>query len=115
MGWGLSVDNQQEINSYRAMGEAQYVQQHARMASAIIRSNPKEFMERSIKRMYFFWASTPHPLAKSAFLEIPSRISLLLLEHHRPARLGAWPSRKKFPQQSCSPVPSCFFPSSTMP
>jgi hypothetical protein len=69
MGWGLSVATQRELNSYRTMGEAAYVQEHGRMAFANIRSNPREFVERSIKRLYFFWASTPHPLAKSAFLE----------------------------------------------
>ena len=69
MGWGLSVDTQNELQSYRAMGEARYVHEHGRMAAANIRSNPAEFIERSIKRMYFFWASTPHPLGRSAFLE----------------------------------------------
>jgi len=69
MGWGLSVATQRELRSYAAMGELRYVQEHKQMAFANIRRNPREFMELSLKRCYFFWASTPHPLGKSAFLE----------------------------------------------
>jgi 4-amino-4-deoxy-L-arabinose transferase-like glycosyltransferase len=69
MGWGVSVTSQRDLQAYRELGEVRYVKEHAEMARAEIRSDPKRFIELSIRRFYFFWASVPHPVERSPMLE----------------------------------------------
>jgi 4-amino-4-deoxy-L-arabinose transferase-like glycosyltransferase len=69
MPWGTSVTSQTDLRRYTELGEVQYVKERSEMAKAYIAAQPKRFAELSLKRFYFFWASVPHPLEHSPWIE----------------------------------------------
>jgi hypothetical protein len=85
------------------MGEVDYAQMRGRLAKKYIERNPGLFFRNSLKRLYFFWISVPHPsdqawyieavrVANFAFASIAGLFGLVLaLKRHKPAAwLFAW-------------------------
>lgn len=58
-----------QLRLYKAMGELPYAKLRGDLAKAVIRENPKHFLVLSLKRLYYFWFSVPHPFDKGAVAE----------------------------------------------
>jgi 4-amino-4-deoxy-L-arabinose transferase-like glycosyltransferase len=67
--WGVIIASKPDLARYTSIGEPRYVKELGDRAKLLIRQNPGRFTQLTIKRIYFFWVSVPHPLAKSAVLE----------------------------------------------
>jgi hypothetical protein len=67
--WGHIVDSQRDLINYRQLGEFRYVSNLGTVAKNYIVSHPARFAALTLKRIYFFWASIPHPLSRHAFSE----------------------------------------------
>jgi 4-amino-4-deoxy-L-arabinose transferase-like glycosyltransferase len=52
-----------QFHAYARMGELAYAKMRGDAAKALIRANPNHFAIVTLKRIYFFWAGTPHPEA----------------------------------------------------
>ena len=92
-----------QLRLYKKLGEVEYAQMRGRAAKKYIESHPGLFLRNSLKRLYFFWISVPHPTDKAwyieavrvvnfAFASIAGLFGLALsLKHHKPAAwLFAW-------------------------
>ena len=92
-----------QLRLYKEMGEVDYAQMRGRLAKKYIESDPGLFLRNSIKRLYFFWVSVPHPTGDKWYIE-PARVAnfafasiaglfglALALKRHKPAAwLFAW-------------------------
>ena len=63
-----------QLRLYKQMGEVAYAQMRGRLAWNYIRSDPGLFVRNSIKRLYFFWVSVPHPTGDAWYVE-PVRVA----------------------------------------
>ena len=63
---------------YVQLGEIAYVKQRGELATAWIRAHPEHFAALSLKRLYFFWASVPHPSDKHWFLDFVRQVNYCL-------------------------------------
>jgi 4-amino-4-deoxy-L-arabinose transferase-like glycosyltransferase len=63
---------------YVQLGEIVYVKQRGQLAKAWISANPARFAALSLERLYFFWASVPHPSDKHWFLDLIRQINYCL-------------------------------------
>lgn len=54
---------------YRQMGEIAYSKSRGALAAGYIRENPERFILLCLKRIYYFWASVPHPSVDSPWTE----------------------------------------------
>src|SRR6185437_10826289 len=92
-----------QLRLYKKLGEVEYAQMRGRAAKKYIESHPGLFLRNSLKRLYFFWISVPHPTDKAwyieavrvvnfAFASIAGLFGLALsLKRHKPAAwLFAW-------------------------
>jgi 4-amino-4-deoxy-L-arabinose transferase-like glycosyltransferase len=59
-----------QLRLYARMGEVAYVKMRGDAANAFIASDPGLFVTDIVKRVYFFWASVPHPESKPG-VEVP--------------------------------------------
>jgi 4-amino-4-deoxy-L-arabinose transferase-like glycosyltransferase len=92
-----------QMRLYKQLGEVDYAKMRGRMARNYIASDPALFVRNSLKRVYFFWVSVPHPTGDKWYLE-PFRVAnfafaslaglfglTLALKRHIPAAwLFAW-------------------------
>jgi 4-amino-4-deoxy-L-arabinose transferase-like glycosyltransferase len=60
-----SKDPQHQL--YARLGELSYSRERGDLAKAWIHQHPAQFAALSLKRLYFFWASVPHPQTKRVF------------------------------------------------
>lgn len=67
--YGGIVAAQPDIRELQAVGEVRYVARLGQKAKQYIALHPGHFVRLTIKRIYFFWVSIPHPLGNKAFLE----------------------------------------------
>ena len=51
----------EQFRQYAALGEVAYVRQRGQLADITITHTPGLFLRNTLKRVYFFWASVPHP------------------------------------------------------
>jgi hypothetical protein len=92
-----------QLRLYIQMGEVRYVAMRSAAAQAVIRADPAHFLADTGRRVYFFWFSVPHPIARHAFDETGRVLSYgfitlcgffglaLALVRHKPlAGLFAW-------------------------
>ncbi|MHB1795308.1 MAG: ArnT family glycosyltransferase [Acidobacteriaceae bacterium] len=92
-----------QLRLYKKMGEVAYAQMRGRLAWNYIEGDPGLFLRNSLKRLYFFWISVPHPtggkwyiepfrVANFAFASIAGLFGLALaLKRRKPAAwLFAW-------------------------
>ena len=93
------VERDPETMRYEALGEITWVREQGAKAKAYIDAHPAHFAFITLKRIYFYWVSVPHPDERSpwgeffrelnyCFLSITSCLGLLLsLRNRTPA---AW-------------------------
>ena len=92
-----------QLRLYAAMGEVRYVAMRGAAAKAYMAAYPHHFHADVVRRIYFFWASVPHPsddawyveagrVVNFAFISIAGLLGLgLALRRHMPASgLFAW-------------------------
>ena len=92
-----------QLRLYKQLGEVDYAQMRGRLAKKYIEHDPGLFLRNSLKRLYFFWISVPHPsnnawyieavrVANFAFASIAGLFGLALaLKRRKPAAwLFAW-------------------------
>ena len=58
-----------QLRLYKEMGEVAYAQMRGGLAKKYIASHPGRFLRNSLKRLYFFWISVPHPTDKAWYVE----------------------------------------------
>jgi hypothetical protein len=58
-----------QLRLYKQMGEVAYVKMRGDKAMAIIHREPGHFIRDSLKRVYFFWFSVPHPADDAPWVE----------------------------------------------
>jgi 4-amino-4-deoxy-L-arabinose transferase-like glycosyltransferase len=63
-----------QLRLYKQMGEVDYAQMRGRLAKIYIERDPGLFLRNSVKRLYFFWISVPHPTGDKWFTE-PFRVA----------------------------------------
>ncbi|HZC44742.1 MAG TPA: glycosyltransferase family 39 protein [Acidobacteriaceae bacterium] len=63
-----------QLRLYKQMGEVEYAQMRGRLAKKYIENHPGLFFRNSLKRLYFFWVSVPHPTGDAWFIE-PVRVT----------------------------------------
>lgn len=61
MGFDHPFQAPDQLRLYRQMGEIAYAKMRGDLAKQVIRTNPKRFAELSLKRVYYYWFSVPHP------------------------------------------------------
>jgi hypothetical protein len=80
--WGatlpLAVDAP-EFLRYKAIGEVAYVKEKNDDAKLAIRQHPRRIFDWTLKRVYFFWASVPHPFEKHPSIEIVREMDFSIL------------------------------------
>ena len=59
----------EQFRQYAALGEVAYVRQRGQFADAAIAHDPGLFLRDTLKRVYFFWASVPHPADKAWYTD----------------------------------------------
>jgi 4-amino-4-deoxy-L-arabinose transferase-like glycosyltransferase len=59
----------EQLRLYAKMGEVAYVKMRGAVASAAIASDPSRFVRNTVKRVYFFWVSVPHPSGDRWYVE----------------------------------------------
>jgi 4-amino-4-deoxy-L-arabinose transferase-like glycosyltransferase len=97
------IERDPETMRYKTLGEIAWVREQSMMAKAYIGANPAHFGLITLKRIYFYWVSVPHPDERSpwgeffrelnyCFLSITGGLGLLLsLKNRIPAAwLFAW-------------------------
>ena len=97
------VERDPETMRYKALGEIAYVREQGAKAKAYIAAHRTHFALITLKRIYFYWVSVPHPDERSplseylrelnyCFLSITGCLGLLLsLKNRTPAAwLFAW-------------------------
>ena len=70
--WGTTLplaDRAPELIRYRTLGELEYNRQQSAAAKIFIHEHPRLIAGWVAKRVYFFWASTPHPLERHPSVE----------------------------------------------
>jgi hypothetical protein len=50
-----------QLRLYKQMGETAYVKMRGAMAKRVIKADPGRFAVLSLRRLYYFWFSVPHP------------------------------------------------------
>jgi hypothetical protein len=58
-----------QLRLYKEMGEVAYAQMRGGLATKYIESHPGLFLRNSLKRLYFFWISVPHPTDDALYIE----------------------------------------------
>jgi len=51
----------EQLRLYASLGEVRYVATRGALARAFIAAHPAHFLADIARRVYFFWASVPHP------------------------------------------------------
>ncbi len=73
------VERDPETMRYKALGEVEYVKEQGQKAKAYLATHREHYLRISLKRFYFFWASVPHPIERSALLELGRELSYCVL------------------------------------
>ena len=59
-----------QLELYRSMGEVAYAQMRGRLAWQFVAGDPGLFVRNTVKRIYFFWISVPHPSNDAWYVEV---------------------------------------------
>ena len=68
-----------QLRQYAAMGEVRYVAMRGAMAKDYMRAHPAHLVADSLKRVFFFWASVPHPADHAWIVEYGRVFSFSLI------------------------------------
>jgi hypothetical protein len=106
-GWLMAYDHPflapAELRNYRALGEVKYARARGDLAKQYIAAHPAHFLSITALRVYFFWASVPHPtddawyveggrIINFSFLSLAGLLGLALALHRQAPAAGlfAW-------------------------
>lgn len=70
--WGATLpmaETDPLMQRYRAIGEVAYVREQGKAAKLRMRAHPRRIAGWMAKRVYFFWASVPHPFERYRSIE----------------------------------------------
>jgi len=76
--WGPTLplaETAPEFLHYKAIGELAYVKEKDTAARIAIYQHPGRIAAWTLKRVYFFWASVPHPFEKTVLVEYTREIN----------------------------------------
>ena len=76
--WGPTLplaETAPEFLHYKAIGELAYVKEKNTAAHIAIHKHPDRIVKWTIRRIYFFWASVPHPFEKTVLIEYTREIN----------------------------------------
>jgi hypothetical protein len=76
--WGATLplaESAPEFQRYEHMGEIAYSRSQGERARASIRAHPGPFLRNTLRRVYFFWISVPHPLDSGILVEAARRLN----------------------------------------
>lgn len=76
--WGATLPlaaTAPEFLHYKAIGEYAYCKEKNEAAKTAIRQHPGRIAVWMLKRIYFFWASVPHPFEKTVLIEYTREIN----------------------------------------
>jgi 4-amino-4-deoxy-L-arabinose transferase-like glycosyltransferase len=62
-------ESPEQFRLYRRMGEVSYARMRGREAWRFVTGDPWRFVRNSMKRVYFFWVSVPHPTGNAWYVE----------------------------------------------
>lgn len=95
--------SRKQLELYHSMGEVAYAQWRGQLAAKFVADDPGLFVWNTVKRIYFFWISVPHPsddawyvevgrVANFSFISLVGLLGLALALHRRKpaAWLFAW-------------------------
>ncbi len=80
--WGATLplaERAPEVVRYAREGEIRYSREQEERAKARMREHPRREMGWMAKRVYFFWASVPHPLERRPWVEYTREVNFGLL------------------------------------
>jgi hypothetical protein len=66
-----------QLRLYAQMGEVAYSKMRGREAMAAIRANPAHFAADTLKRVFFFWGSVPHPSDDAPWVEYARNLNFV--------------------------------------
>jgi len=69
MEYNHPFESPSQFRLYRKLGEVAYAHRRGRRAERSIAADPWLFVRNSVKRVYFFWVSVPHPAGKAGYIE----------------------------------------------
>lgn len=76
--WGPTLplaETAPEFLHYKAIGELAYCKEKDVAAHIAIHQHPDRFVKWTIRRIYLFWASVPHPFEKTVFVEYTREVN----------------------------------------
>ncbi len=76
MGYSHPAQDPEQLRLYKQIGEYKYVQMRGAAAAKVIRANVPHFLALTLRRVYFFWISVPHPPDNGLFLEFMRNLNL---------------------------------------
>lgn len=69
MEYNQPMQSPEQLRLYKKMGEIAYAKMRGRAAMKVIRAHPGHFIADSLKRVFFFWGSVPHPSNDAPWVE----------------------------------------------
>ena len=68
-----------QLRLYKQMGEIAYAKMRGRKTLEIVRANPGHFAADTLKRVFFFWASVPHPSDDAPWVEYGRNLNFVFI------------------------------------
>ena len=68
-----------QLRLYTQMGELRYARYRGDLAKAAIRRDPGLFLRNTLKRVFFFWGSVPHPSDDAWYVEAGRNFNFVLI------------------------------------
>ena len=71
------IQSPDQLRLYTSMGEIAYSQMRGALAFQAIRKNPNLFLRNTLRRVFFFWAGTPHPVSRTEWAEYSRNLNFI--------------------------------------
>lgn len=69
MEYNHPMQSPRQLRLYKKMGEIDYSRMRGRAAMRVIRARPGHFVADTLRRVFFFWGSVPHPSNDAPWVE----------------------------------------------
>jgi 4-amino-4-deoxy-L-arabinose transferase-like glycosyltransferase len=66
-----------QLRLYAKMGEIAYSKMRGDQAMATMRADPAQFLRNTLRRIFFFWAGTPHPESATEWVEYARSLNFI--------------------------------------
>ena len=67
-----------QLRLYAQMGEIPYAKMRSKEAFGVIRRDPRHFAGDTLKRVFFFWGSVPHPTDDAPWVEYGRNLNFVV-------------------------------------